>query len=64
MALLSGCATQTLGNPPDYLLRDCVANTTPIRTNGDLLRRKADLEDALRLCNVDKAALRAWTKDK
>lgn len=46
--------------PPAQYLRDCVAEKVEVRVNADLVRQNLALKQALRLCNADKAALRAW----
>lgn len=66
--LLSACATaQTVEvptpvAPPSVYLRECVAEYVVIKTNADLVRQNYALKKALKLCNADKAALRAWAK--
>jgi hypothetical protein len=61
---LAGCATSPLGSPPVELLEDCPTPVVSTKTNGGLARGVRDLKEALRLCNVDKASLRAWQKGK
>jgi uncharacterized lipoprotein YajG len=46
--------------PPAEYLQECVAKLVPIKVNGDLVRNYAAVKTALKLCNADKAALRAW----
>lgn len=48
--------------PPDDLLQDCVPIVVTVTTNGDLLKLIQSYRNALDLCNADKAALRAWSK--
>ena len=45
---------------PTQLLQDCTrADLARIRSNGDLVTVVLEQDDALALCNLDKAALRA-----
>lgn len=66
MTFLSACGTTktitvaTPVLPPAQYLQECVAQLVPIRTNGDLAINYQALKRALKLCNADKAALRAW----
>lgn len=48
--------------PPAALLQDCAEQAVPGggMNNGELLALALDYRDALRACNKDKAALRAW----
>lgn len=68
LSLLAGC--QTL--PPEVrvireaipveLTFDCVVPVVIAKTNADLVKVIMDLDYALDLCNIDKAALRVWSK--
>lgn len=50
--------------PPTELLEDCpVPEAVEVRTNGQLFSYNQGLKLSLRLCNADKAALRAWYHD-
>lgn len=70
LILLTGCATTERTTvveralPPAHLLEDC---TSPFpvhpRTNGELAKHLGDWRAALRACNTDKAALRAWAEE-
>ena len=46
--------------PPADLLQDCLAPTYTVVTNGDLATGIMLERNALALCNIDKASLRAW----
>lgn len=69
-ALLIGCGTtrtvevHTRDLPAEHLLADC-PEPTAIRpkVNRDIVVHLDDWRTALRLCNADKAALRAWASD-
>lgn len=62
---LPACSTVQLvrETPSPELLRDCPEPIVNIRTNGELAESHLAYQNALRLCNVDKAALREWAKD-
>lgn len=70
MASLTGCATTEYitvverALPPAHLLEDC-KGPVPIRpkTNGELTEHLGEWRAALRNCNTDKAALRAWAEE-
>ena len=49
--------------PPADLLADCPEPSSDFRTNGDLAVGFVNMRGALRRCNADKAALRAWTAE-
>ena len=66
---LPGCSSigspeRIVLSPPDALMQDCVEVSAPTRpiSNTDLLRYALDLRTGLRVCNADKAGLRAWIK--
>lgn len=69
-ALLTGCGTTEYVTiverelPPAHLLQDCPAPAA-IRpeTNADIIRHLHDWRTALRACNTDKEALRAWAEE-
>ena len=64
IAGLMGCATappvvlKLL--PPADLLQECVAPTYSVVTNADLASGILLERNALAICNIDKASLRAW----
>lgn len=65
--MLSGCNAipvqkETLVGPPVQYLRECTEPIKPERPidNGKLVQYTKALQGALRLCNIDKAALREW----
>lgn len=62
--VLSGCAT-TVGKqyPPSALLEDCRTGALTFTTDKDMAESVVALAAALKLCNIDKAALREWAKD-
>lgn len=70
MLLLTGCSTTKYVPvverelPPAHLLQDCPEPVTirPV-VNSDLLLVLNDWRNALRSCNTDKAALRAWAEE-
>ena len=60
---LSACAGKTHYNilvPPTDLMADCPEPKPRLVTNEDLTIGYLDMRQALRVCNADKAALRAW----
>ena len=63
--LLAGCVTAqpvvVKLLPPTDLLQDCLPPTYTVATNGDLATGILLERNALALCNIDKAALRAWS---
>lgn len=65
--LLASCASVAPGPqrilPPIDLLQDCPEPPILAGTNGQLAQSILALRDALRGCNRDKAALRAWAAD-
>ena len=58
--LLASCVT--VRTPAEDYLRDCSISYPPNRelTNGDVVQLAKDREFDVRVCNLDKAALRAW----
>lgn len=62
LLILSGCTTVTVRAPPAVLLADCPEPTAELRTNRELAEAFLAMRQALRLCNVDKAALRGWAE--
>jgi hypothetical protein len=68
--LLSGCfATVPVTKaardlPPLEWLEDCPIPAGAVLTNGDLARQRNDAVASLKQCNIDKAALREWSKEK
>lgn len=73
MLSLTGCSTtkhvpvvarEVRELPPAHLLQDC-PEPAPIRpvVNSDLLLVLNHWRNALRACNADKAALRAWAAE-
>ncbi|WP_425468869.1 Rz1-like lysis system protein LysC [Pseudoalteromonas rhizosphaerae] len=46
--------------PPLYLLNDIALSHPPINTNRELLKFAVKAHNQKVLCNLDKAALRAW----
>jgi hypothetical protein len=61
LLILGGCNTVTVRQPPAALLADCPEpSAEDIITNRDLAEALLATRRALRLCNVDKAALREW----
>lgn len=62
--LLAGCVTAppvvVKLLPPTDLLQDCLSPTYTVATNGDLATGILLERNALALCNIDKASLRAW----
>lgn len=64
LMFLPACATKTVVSeavyPPAHLLNDCPEPVMQGDTNGALARHILDLRSALRSCNGDKQALRAW----
>lgn len=58
--LLASCVT--VRTPSADYLKDCVVTYPPDRelTNGDVVQLAKDREFDLKVCNLDKAALRAW----
>lgn len=60
MTLLASCVT--VPAPPAQYLNDCTATYLGPgpATNGDLVRVAVAREYDVKLCNADKAALRAW----
>ena len=63
---VTACSTAP-ARPPEALLRECsvadVQARHALETNGEILAYVGDLKAALRACNADKAALRAWDAD-
>lgn len=64
VALLSGCATIRDDAMPSALLEACPHPVVDTRTNGGLAKGLRDYKDALSQCNIDKAILREWQKDR
>ena len=62
-AALAGCATGAHRYPPDSLLQDCLRPKVDVSTNAGLAEGVLDYDEALRLCNLDKKALREWASD-
>lgn len=62
---LGGCHTTlpTKVLPPVELLQDCPESSIAIRTNGDLAKAVPILRQDLRVCNLDKQALRRWAEE-
>lgn len=61
MMLLGSCAT--VRAPPAQYLEDCTVTYLPGTgkpTQGDVVRLAVSREYDVKLCNADKAALRAW----
>jgi hypothetical protein len=58
--LVASCAAVSPLAPPPELLADCPIPSSPVRTNGELAEGYSARGFALRACNDDKAALRAW----
>ena len=58
--LLASCVT--VRTPSADYLKDCDSTYPPDRelTNGDVVQLAKDREFDVRVCNLDKAALRAW----
>ena len=50
--------------PPASLLVETFGPLRTYTTNGELLKHSYDVEDALKSCNDDKAAIRAWAAGK
>lgn len=65
LLILAGCATPTPDTVyveqavPVELSRDCPIPVIRARTNGELAETVKQLEQALVLCNLDKASIRA-----
>lgn len=62
-AALAGCATGAHRYPPEELMRDCPRPKVDVTANAGLAEGILDYDEALRLCNKDKAALREWARD-
>ena len=64
---LSACAGKqivySVGIPPAELMADCVEPRPRLVTNEDLTNGYLDMRQALRVCNADKKALRAWAEE-
>lgn len=64
--LLAGCntlpATHSKAYPPSALLEDCKAGPLSFRNNAETTDSAHALAAALKLCNLDKKALREWTQ--
>lgn len=61
--LLAGCVTAPVKlTPPSELLEDCRAGSLSFKTNEEVSLSAAKLAAALKLCNLDKKALREWAK--
>lgn len=64
--MLSACSTRPVlkempVGPPEQFLVDCQEpGRAGIKTNYDLAEYTLKLQEALRLCNADKAAIRTW----
>lgn len=59
--LLTSCVT--VRAPPGQYLNDCEVTYLPATgtpTNGDVVRLAVSREYDVKLCNADKAAIRAW----
>lgn len=65
LALMAGCGgtMQVKVLPPVELLQDCAESSITIRTNGDLAKAVPILRQDLRVCNLDKQALRRWAEE-
>ena len=64
-SLLMGC-TATLPVkvlPPVELLQDCTESNIDIRTNGGLAKAVPILRQDIKVCNLDKQALRKWAEE-
>lgn len=63
---LSGCATAPIPGQqpvPEEFLAPCVAEKRPILVNGDFPRALNDRDRAIEACNLDKEAIRRWSKE-
>ena len=60
--LLASCAAVSPPLPAPEWLADCPVPSGPVPTNGALAERDQARGFALRACNNDKAALRAWAE--
>ena len=64
---VGGCASPTPVvvklYPPAELLLECEHPTYKTKTNGDLADGLLAYGGALDKCNIDKASLRAWSKE-
>lgn len=61
MTLLTSCVT--IPAPPPQYLEDCKLTYLPAEgkvTNADVLKLAKDREWDMRVCNLDKRAIRAW----
>ena len=62
--VLSGCTATTVKlYPPQELLADCTPGILAFDTNEDVAVSAVRLAGALKLCNIDKKALRDWAKE-
>ncbi len=66
--MLSGCQTApnlkaTPVAPPVQYMQHCHVPALSGDTNGHVVQYAASLKQALKLCNADKSALRAWAED-
>ena len=62
---LTGChgTMQVKVLPPVELLQNCVESNIDIRTNGGLAKAVPILRQDLRVCSLDKQALRRWAEE-
>jgi len=65
LVLMVGCGgtMQVKVLPPVELLQDCTESNIDIRTNGGLAKAVLTLRQDLKVCNLDKAALRRWAEE-
>ena len=60
---MAGCTALPVKlTPPSELLEDCRAGSLSFKTNEEVSLSAAKLAAALKLCNLDKKALREWAK--
>ena len=50
--------------PPVELLQDCPESSIDVRTNGGLAAAVPILRHDLKVCNLDKKALRKWAEEE